>query len=65
MIQQTLYVDYISGRFESWFYSDGQRYRGKISHDYDDILRYSRHNDFTRIVLTDEAKLFNRKKFVK
>jgi hypothetical protein len=56
---QRLYVDFAGGRFESWFYAEGERYKGKISHDYNDILTYKRRNDFTEIVLTDEARQAN------
>lgn len=57
---QKLYVDYAGGNFEYWFYSEGRTYRYSTS-DYDLILRFKRKNDFSQIVLTDEAKLFNKR----
>jgi hypothetical protein len=56
MIKQILYVDYCGGNFETWFYSDGDRYRGRCSYDYNDILRYAKKNDFTDIIQTDSVK---------
>lgn len=61
MITQKLYVDYAGGMFVTWFYSDGQRYKGTTTHNYEDVLRYKRKNDFTDIILTDTAKQFNRR----
>jgi hypothetical protein len=61
MYTQKLYVDYAGGRFETWFYSEGQRYKGIVTHAFDDILRYKRRNDFTDIILTDSARQANRR----
>ena len=61
IMKQVLYIDYSGGKFETWFYSEGKRYAGKNSFDYEEILRYKRKNDFTDMILTDEAKQRNRK----
>lgn len=61
MTTQKLYVDYSGGNFITWFYSEGQRYKGISTGIYDDVLRYKRKNDFTDIILTDEARQANRR----
>lgn len=55
-MKQTLYVDFAGGRFESWFYSEGETFKGACSSSYADILKYKRKNDFTKVILTDEAR---------
>lgn len=60
MAAQILYVDYEGGQYVSWFYSEGDRHKGKSSHDYSDILSYKRRNDFTDVVITNEARLMLR-----
>lgn len=55
MIQQILYVEYIGGCYEYWYYSDGRTYKNS-THDYEHILNFYRKNGFTKIVRTEEAK---------
>lgn len=59
MYTQKLYVDYAGGKYEYWFYSEGRTFRYS-TYDYETILRFKRKNDFTHLILTDEAKLFHR-----
>jgi len=53
--QQILYVDYAGGKFEYWYYSEGQRYGGSY-YEPSQIRSFYKKNDFTRMVKTDEAK---------
>lgn len=56
LFEATLYVDYIGGQYEAWFNDAGDRHKALSSHDYNDILKWKRKNDFDKIVLTDECK---------
>lgn len=54
--RETVYIDYINGRFEAWLYRRGKRIDLSI-HDEIDIKAYLNKWDCEK-VMTDEAKLF-------
>lgn len=58
--EQVLYIDYASGKFESWFYSEGDKNRYISSYDIDEIISNAKGDDFTKFILTEEAKMFRR-----
>ena len=55
--RETVYIDYIGGRFEAWTYRRGNRVELSI-HDELDIKAYINKWD-CEAVLTAEAKLFS------
>ncbi len=46
----TLYIDYIDGQYESFFYSEGNRYKGKSSRDITVVLTWAKKEGFDKIV---------------
>lgn len=55
LIEQVLYVDFAGGKFESWFYSEGEKYRMFEAYEFAPVKRWAISQDFTKIVLTAEA----------
>lgn len=53
MEKEVLYVDFIGGRFECWWYSEGTITRVHFHTQYD-VAKYARRGDF-RLVPTGEA----------
>ena len=49
-IMQTLYIEHSGGLYRSWFYSEGQTFKGKHSASLREVECWAKRNDFNKLV---------------
>jgi hypothetical protein len=57
MVDQTLFIDYAGGRFESFFYQNAKRYPFHHDYDWKAIEKKAKRQGFNKLVYLDEAKI--------
>jgi len=55
---QTLYIDYAGGKYESFFYSEGTRYRFMSHYSVETIIAKARKQDFKKFVKIYDTQIF-------